>query len=67
MTETGGEARRRARQLNDRKKGKWIILDQKGEKNLHEVEIGSNVGEVNPSNKCVDGAGPRDDTITLDQ
>ena len=32
-------------------------MDQKGEKNLCGVEIGSSVGEVNPPSKSADGAG----------
>ena len=59
MTETGGEARIR------QKGGKWIILDQKGKKSLHRVEIGSSVGEVNPLSKCADGAGSWDTTASI--
>jgi len=42
-------------------------LYQKGEKCLHGLEIGSSVGEVNPSSKCADEARSWDDTTVFDQ
>lgn len=63
MTETGDEARRRrVGQVNDKEgenRSSWIRRGR--------VEFGSSVGEVNPSSKCVDGAGSWDDATVFDQ
>ena len=37
------------------RRGKWIIVYQKGDESPREAGAGRSVGEVNPSSKCAEG------------